>query len=909
MEDIEIVKKNLALLEKEGDLYDAIALKEKVNPITFPFFSFHMLLLSRLIFLGVLLGEKIIRHFSPIEKIRKAQQEIRQILGVNIDIVRNKPFYNTVQLENLKKIGREMFRIEKKHLSIFYQQENSSKETYLFNLKKILQFCELYFIEEVFLNKKEIETLFFGAHLEVYQEEPLRNIFTLFSGDEVLLVLNKQDLSKLIQELETVKFDRNQIIELGEQIQDIPIQNALVQLMNDKDLETFKKVVHQRLSLYLNEASVYKDRTYGKVFEKIYVNEDQIGILSYNKERSLRRKSQMNFYDYLKVKDYDQLLEKGKNSVREKKILSLAALHLYLCNQKSETVDCMDESKSFFDTIYEDWKTGNYKKSDLYQEQKKAKNKINRRTAAITLAIIGTLFQLIVATSFSIGFIQESILHMQECINSREIWDMLTMPYEYYWKIEKSLIENFLGTLKERNIFTKGRNISITGDSSSNTKEQDKVVGHIFPKNEEEETELPKYYATGYSNKATYKKGKMEFELVQPTISFKEFQDVPVEFQVMYCVNQEELKKMVVNRELELVKNLYPVGDNYVISKITICDSSDSSKKVTIDSQRASQWEGVITPQEKELLFSMHSPKIICSYGMSSTPTNPFIDVLEEKPSYSTLSLDKRKEAVIRGLGLSNDASLEEILKAIQEKDYSKTPIRDAGLSFKIKRLTEEEYIETVASLDTLICNLAAFLAVEASDELTYVVGYAYQVEDSHRIVSGNAHAWTMKEDGQIIDVTPSTLSKKEESQFEEQLDKIILFALQYKIPMATAMFLIGAALHKRYGKKVKVSLKAEQVKKILEKEDIGNTYAQIQEVLYGGGNCAKKQDVEGWITTIENEFYSFDVQDLKELKQGLQEKIEDGEERRKAENLLAMIPYIKENASDLQKRLILKKK
>ena len=908
MDDIEIVKKNLALLEKEGDLYDAIALKEKVNPITFPFISFHMLLLSRIIFFGILSGEKIIRHFSPIEKVRKAQQEIRQILGVNIDIVRNKPFCNTIQLKSFKEIGREMLRIEKKHLSILYQQENSSKETYLLNLKKILQFCELYSIEEVFLNKKEIETLFFGVRLEEYQEEPLENIFALSSYDEALLVLNKKDLSKLIQELETVKFDRNQIFELGKQIQDFPIQNALAQLMKDKDLETFKKVVHQRLSLYLNEASVYKDRTYGKVFEKIYVNEDQIGILSYNKERSLHRKSQMNFYQYLKVKDYDQLLEKVKNSVREKKILSLAALHLYLCNQRTKTVDCMDESKSFFDTIYEDWKTGNYKKSELYQEQKKAKNKINRRTAAITLAIIGTLFQLIVTTSFSIGLIQESVFHMQECINSREIWDMLTMPYEYYWKIEKSLIENFLGTLKERNIFTKERSVSITGDSSS-YQEQDKVVGHIFPKNAEEETELPKYYATGYSNKATYKKGKMEFELVQPTISFKEFQDVPVEFEVMYCISQEELEKMVVNRKLELVKNLYPVGDNYVISEITIFDNSDSSKKVTIDSQRASHWEGVITPQEKELLFSMHSPKIICSYGMSSTPTNPFMNVLEEKPSYSTLSLDKRKEAVIRGLGLSNDASLEEILKAIQEKEYSKTPIRDAGLSFKIKRLTEEEYIETVASLDTLICNLAAFLAVEASDELTYVVGYAYQVEDSHRIVSGNAHAWTMKEDGQIIDVTPSTLSKKEESQFEEQLDKIILFALQYKIPMATAMFFIGTALHKRYGKKVKVSLKAEQVKKILEKEDIGNTYAQIQEVLYGGGNCAKKQDVEGWITTIENEFYSFDVQDLKELKQELQGKIADGEERRKAENLLDMIPYIKENASDLQKRLILKKK
>ncbi len=63
----------------------------------------------------------------------------------------------------------------------------------------------------------------------------------------------------------------------------------------------------------------------------------------------------------------------------------------------------------------------------------------------------------------------------------------------------------------------------------------------------------------------------------------------------------------------------------------------------------------------------------------------------------------------------------------------------DAGLSFKIKWFNEEEYMEAIASLDSLICNLAAFLSVEVVDDLTYVSGYT--ATEAGPILAQGAHA------------------------------------------------------------------------------------------------------------------------------------------------------------------------
>lgn len=274
-------------------------------------------------------------------------------------------------------------------------------------------------------------------------------------------------------------------------------------------------------------------------------------------------------------------------------------------------------------------------------------------------------------------------------------------------------------------------------------------------------------------------------------------------------------------------------------------------------------------------------------------------------PSEETISVDTeykgQKEEIVK------DASLEEILTTIQKKDYSKTPIMDAGLSFKIKWFNEEEYMEAIASLDSLICNLAAFLSVEVVDDLTYVSGYT--ATEAGPILAQGAHAWGMLEDGQIIDVTPSTMSLEEKKEGQQIIENILLFGVQNKIPILGISFLIGAALNKKFRKKIKVSLKIQQVKKVLETEEIEKAYAQINEVLYGGVCAPRKRDKEAWISTIEREFSSFDLHDLRILKKEIQVNIENETTRKNAEKLLDVIPYIKENTEEIQKKILLKKK
>lgn len=166
-----------------------------------------------------------------------------------------------------------------------------------------------------------------------------------------------------------------------------------------------------------------------------------------------------------------------------------------------------------------------------------------------------------------------------------------------------------------------------------------------------------------------------------------------------------------------------------------------------------------------------------------------------------------------------------------------------------------------------------------------------------------------MLEDGQIIDVTPSTMSLEEKKEGQQIIENILLFGVQNKIPILGISFLIGAALNKKFRKKIKVSLKIQQVKKVLETEEIEKAYAQINEVLYGGVCAPRKRDKEAWISTIEREFSSFDLHDLRILKKEIQVNIENETTRKNAEKLLDVIPYIKENTEEIQKKILLKKK
>ena len=95
MNDVEIARKCLKTILEQGDIYDNIATRENVKSLKHSFFRNHIFLFSRILYGGVRIYEKIKSFSAPIERVRRAQNRIRKILGINVDIVRTKPRIKT----------------------------------------------------------------------------------------------------------------------------------------------------------------------------------------------------------------------------------------------------------------------------------------------------------------------------------------------------------------------------------------------------------------------------------------------------------------------------------------------------------------------------------------------------------------------------------------------------------------------------------------------------------------------------------------------------------------------------------------------------------------------------------------------------------------------------------------------
>lgn len=897
MDDIDVVEENLDFILKHGDLYDAIALKKGVRPRKNFFGKMTILFLSRILFMGVLLGENIEkhfeRHFSSVEKIREAQNAIRKSLGVNVDIIRYKNYTSF-------KHGST--------LSLLYQEENIEKDTYLVHLTKILVFCILHSIKEILLRDEDIIHLFPNVNLQSYETKFLSNVLggNIFFDDEYeeqLLSFTPEELLHFIQELQKEKVDIRFIQKLSNQIQDTVVKNAVGEFMVKRDIEAFKRIVTGRLSLLLNSEGIYKDKEYGKVFETVCLKDEYVKVVTKNAKGETREAKVISLYDYLEVQNFQDLLQKRETFSEEKERSGLAALYLHLCGFKKDKRVSSLQSKSLFDTMYEQFKE---KKKIPIMESKISKACHHFGQLLITFSIIIFFLILVVLAGVPIDIAQQIFMNQQGFVLTEEIADTVVLPYKNYFELEKNLIKSMLKPFKRETLKCSGLDFSpttfsLTGDVFGG--KEDTFVGASVPL--KECTNYPHYYAAGYAKDATYENGKMTYTIVQPELSFTDFQLVEEAFFVEYEIGRKELSHMILNQELHLLKTLYPIG-NYAMARVTIMDVRDTTKRVSIDYERAFTSHTKITKEEEEILKSMQAPVVDCYYG-SYPYGNEFVMNLG-RDSYTSLPQSEAKEAILNGLGLKENVSLEEVIHAIQSKKYSKTPIQDAGLSRKIKKMGEKEYLKTIASLDSLVCNLAATLIVEVDGSLTYVVGYA--IEDIGTITAGDAHAWAINEDGDIIDATPFAEAEKDISLLEEKkaeiqkiVDAISHFAIQSHLPIYVVSFLIGAALYKKFGKKVKIAFKENKIEKLLEKENIEVAYAKLNEAWYGSMTIPKQRTASEFVDTIENEFASFTLEDLKELKKQLRAVVDEKEVLKNANQLINEIPYIKEHAKELQKK------
>lgn len=885
MKNINEVKKSFKVILNKGDLFDVISLKKNVKLRSKSFLKANILLFSRILYGGVLIIERIKAHFAPIQVVKEAQDTIRKNLGVNVDIVRSKRIYT-----NLKDLIKY-----KPHLAVLYENPGAGMDMYIAQLRKIYNFCELFEINEILLNQDNIYDKFCGVDITNFKDTTANLILgTNFKSNlnRSLLVLTRADLLELINMLEVVNIDKEFIAELCNGIEDRVLKDAIEEFNITDDIERLKNVVVGRLNLNINSDSSYRDKINGKVCENIIVEGEYVRVITSNSQGEQISNVTMTLYDYLEVKDYQSLIKLATKEGDRKETLLISALHLYL-NKYKRINFSTQESISLYDRIYQDFKNkkqgkrekilGLNSKDDIFFE-----NLFFTYTALVMMFLLYILSPLI---GVPFDFVQYNIFKSDAESLYKRFTSAIYSVYEHSFNIEKDIIGGAID--KITGVFEKSH--KYVGDTTANGKEE--TVATVVPVR----GYSPVYFAESYATSASYGFGTFKYDVEKPSILYEDFQDVDTLFSIYTKISKSELKSAIKDNHLNIDQGLYPLGDNYVVTMMYIVEATDVTKLLLIDANRAQSTGNYITDAEKDLLLSMSEPNVYFAYGISPDKLNTFASQVQKESSYSSLLPNEVKEAVIKGLGLKEDASLEEIYNAIINKEYSKTPIEDAGLTWKIKLLSEKKYLETIASLDSTVCNLAATLAVTIDDDLIYTSGY---YNESGKIISSEeAHAWAITEEGQIVDLTPHGEIQEEEEESYSTIKNILAWGLEHHIPAYAISIFIILIFEKLFGKKIRLQWKINRLEYLLTDPKVEEAYAQLKDNIYGEKNIPVERSVCDFLDTINSELSGFSVEELRAIKRELL-RIKpniDRESLKFERKLLDEVPFIRENKEELR--------
>lgn len=938
MNDFEIAEKCLNIILENGDLYDTIALRENVKSLKHSFFRDHVFLFSRILYVGVRVCEKIGTFFSPIEKVRRAQQQLREIIGVPVDIVKSKhefTLYTDFVItddESFSRMKDIYQRSRHPSLSILYENSNVRIDDYVEQLKKILTFCELHNLDEIFLREIDIINLFPYLNLEDYPHTDIKKILdgkdyqkydsknkkedikykgaysveSTFQSD--FLELNSKQLRSLIKQLEVVKVSKKVVRDLGKDIEDISVKAAIMDFLKNGDLIKLKALVVSRLSLLINSDSSYKDRMHRKAFRTVTIKDAYIRVVSTDKNGKTISDTVTNFYDFLDVPDYQILMKQISMKDDNHEVLALSALHLYLHQSIKIKSSGFKGKVSFYDYIYYTFlakRKGRVKNiPGLYRNSDKVSKNIGKSLSTGIITFV--LAAVILITGASVDFFNQIIFHKEEQNIVQNIAQMVLNPYIQSYQFEKSLIGDlFTFTNNAKKEFVNLMK-SFTGDFSQS--EENPKTNYILASiNPLTDIELPTYYAEGYAESAIYNNGQMEYSISRPIITTEDFKDVQSEFEISVNIHSSALREWIRNNELNLPKILYPLDSgqyivDYVLTKIYIYDESDTMKSLTIDTDRMLIVDNYISDYETSLLYSMEYPKIVFVYGIGNG-MNPFIENIEKTGDYTKASPEAIRKAITRGLHLEETASDNEIFETIARKDYSLTPLKDEGLSWFIKWYGEEKYFEKIASMDSTICNLAATLSVGTNEELVYTIGYLNY--DDNDIRQQEAHAWAMSSDGTLIDTTPSTAIENEKLEEDNMIHNLLKWGLENHVPLYLLVAYIGYQVNKTFGKKIRISLNIRKVAKKLSEEDIEDSYAKLRTVLYGGINVPVDRKPIQLAQAIARDFSGFTVQELQELRKELMQSEfnRDGELTSSLE-LVKDAQFMKQNFFKVKRKL-----
>lgn len=875
----EEIKNSLDIIYKSGDLFDVISLKEGVAISKNAFYKFNILFLSRILYIGVLIGEKIKQKITSVEKVRNAQEQIRKYLGFKVDIITFKPLVETSIKE----------RFKKRFLSLLYVEDDINSNLYINNLQKILRFVKMYSLDKVYLRISDIESCFMGIDLAEFKSDTMENLmggYLDYLLNEDLLCLLPDELAVLIKKLQKMNINKKYIADLGDKIKDVVIKNAVNNFILNEDLEQLRYIVRKRLELIIDSDNSYKDRINGKVYENVMLKGIYVKVLRKKQNGDVISDRVISLYDYFEVSNYQTLISKINSICEEREEYAVVALYLYLLQNK-EISKNNKETITFYDSIYRRYEMKLSKKVKRIRGiySKKYKYLKNLMECIFCLQLNFILLISLFLTGVYLDYLNGSVFSDEESNILDNLFNTVVAPYKYSLQIEFEAFKKIIGEIDYT--FLDFCNV-LTGDVESN--DNSKVLAQV---NNISDCELPKYFATSYAIEADYDKGRIQYLNTFPRTIYLD--NVRPLFEIVCFLDSDDLKNLVKDNKLNALDIFYPVGDNYILTSILIEDMV-SGLSITIDLNRVREMKGSLSSNEIDMILGMEKPKIVYTYGVSYVNLNTFVKGMIED-GYNG-GIPEIKQAILKGLNLNYDASLEEIWRAIKSKTYSTTPIKDAGLSFKIKTFNKEEYFEAIAGMDSLVCNLAASLAVESADDLFYVVGYLNNNDDF--ILSGEAHAWAMDYDGNIIEVTPSTLALEEENV----IFTVLSWGLQNNIHIYIILILCSLLIERLFGKKIVLSLKILKIKKLLDDPNIFDAYAKINEVLYGGINIPRKTSKVVFVDKVCNDFMGYTKEDLANLKEKLRVEIKTRKLMNSSIKIVDEVSNIKENYKELKRVL-----
>ena len=132
------------------------------------------------------------------------------------------------------------------------------------------------------------------------------------------------------------------------------------------------------------------------------------------------------------------------------------------------------------------------------------------------------------------------------------------------------------------------------------------------------------------------------------------------------------------------------------------------------------------------------------------------------------------------------------------------------------------------------------------------------------------------------------------------------MWALEHHIPYYLTAILAVLIINRIFGRKIKLKLKFNKTYRILNDDNLAQTYADLLKYIYGQECVPIKRSKSDMLDLICREFQSFSEEDVQDLLVKIKSEIKESENPKalkRVEELLGAIPFAKERKNALNKK------